>query len=36
MSNELIKTSYNGEEIIFKIENGVSYVRIHEVARVGG
>ena len=28
-----IKTNYNGEEIIFKIENGESYVRIDEVAK---
>ena len=36
MNNELIKTSYNGEEIIFKIENGISYVRIDEVAKFCG
>ena len=36
MNNELIKTNYNGEEIIFKIENGISYVRIDEVAKFCG
>lgn len=36
MNNELIKTNYNGEEIIFKIEDGVSYVRIDEVAKFCG
>ena len=36
MNNELIKTNYNGEEIVFKIENGISYVRIDEVAKFCG
>ena len=31
--NNLIKTNYNNEEVIFKVENGVSYVRVDEVAK---
>lgn len=33
MKNNLIKTNYNNEEVVFKVENGVSYVRIDEVAK---
>ena len=33
MENKLIKTNYNDEEVVFKIENGISYVRIDEVAK---
>ena len=33
MENNLIKTNYNNEEVVFKIENGISYVRIDEVAK---
>ena len=33
MENNLIKTNYNNEEVVFKVENGVSYVRIDEVAK---
>ena len=33
MKNNLIKTNYNNEEVVFKIENGISYVRIDEVAK---
>ena len=36
MENELIKVNYNNEEVVFKIENGTSYVRIDEVARFCG
>lgn len=36
MNNELIKTSYSNEEIVFKIENGISFVRIDEVAKFCG
>ena len=36
MNNELIKQNYEGEEVVFKIENGVSYVRINEVAKFCG
>ena len=25
MENNLIKTNYNNEEVVFKVENGVSY-----------
>ena len=33
MENNLIKTKYNNEEVVFKVENGISYVRIDEVAK---
>ena len=33
MENNLIKTNYNNEEVVFKVENGVSYVRVDEVAK---
>ena len=33
MENNLIKTKYNNEEVVFKVENGVSYVRVDEVAK---
>ena len=36
MENNLIKTNYNNEEVVFKVENGVSYVRINEVAKFCG
>ena len=36
MENNLIKTKYNNEEVVFKVENGVSYVRINEVAKFCG
>ena len=36
MNNELIKQNYEGEEVVFKIKNGVSYVRINEVAKFCG
>ena len=36
MENNLIKTNYNNEEVVFKVENGVSYVRVDEVAKFCG
>ena len=36
MENNLIKTNYNNEEVVFKVENGVSYVRVNEVAKFCG
>ena len=36
MENNLIKTKYNNEEVVFKVENGVSYVRVNEVAKFCG
>lgn len=36
MDNQIIKQSYDNEEVVFKIENGVSYVRIDEVAKFCG
>lgn len=36
MNNELINVNYEGEEVIFKVENGISYVRIDEVATFCG
>ena len=36
MENNLIKTKYNNEEVVFKVENGISYVRINEVAKFCG
>ena len=33
MENNLIKTNNNTEEVVFKVENGISYVRIDEVAK---
>ena len=36
MENNLIKTNYNNEEVVFKVENGISYVRVDEVAKFCG
>ena len=36
MENNLIKTKYNNEEVVFKVENGISYVRVNEVAKFCG
>ena len=33
MENNLIKTNYNNEEVVFKVENGISYVWVDEVAK---
>lgn len=33
---KITKVNYENEEVVFKIENGVSYVRVNEVAKFCG